>query len=56
MIIRKKIDANTLLNIYDTCNRVFDSKDCFYTEQELSQKMQDKNIIALQQLKPPNKN
>ncbi len=47
MIIRKKVDTNTLLNIYDTCNRVFDSKDCFYKEQELNKRMQDKKTIKL---------
>lgn len=49
MIVRKKVDANTLLNIYETCNRLFDSKDCFYTKQELKEKMQDKETIKIKQ-------
>ena len=47
MIIRKKVDANTLLNIYDTCNRIFDSKECFYTEQELNKKIKNKRNIFM---------
>lgn len=46
MVIRGKVDKQKLLNIYDTCNRIFNKSDCFYTEQELEEKKQDeKNIF-----------
>lgn len=47
MVIRGKVDNQTLLNIYDTCNRIFDKSDCFYTEQELEEKKQEKGNIFI---------
>ena len=47
MVIRGEVDNQTLLNIYDTCNRIFDKSDCFYTEQELENLKQDKKNIFI---------
>lgn len=47
MIIRGVMSKEKLLNIYDTCNRIFDKSDCFYTEQELEKKKQEKQNIFI---------
>ena len=49
MVIRGKVDKQTLLNIYDTCNRIFDKSDCFYTKQELEKMKQEQknNFIGV---------
>ena len=45
MVIRKEVSARTLENLYEVCNRLFDS-DCFYTKEELEQeKTKEKNIF-----------
>ena len=51
MVIRGELDNQTLLNIYDTCNRIFDKSDCFYTEQELEKKKQEKGNIFIEREK-----
>ena len=48
MVIRGKVDKQTLLNIYDTCNRIFDKRSCFYTEQQLEKMKQEQNYIFME--------
>lgn len=43
MIVRKATTARAVADIYDTCNRLFDRTDCFYTKQEVEKKLQEKN-------------
>lgn len=47
MIIRGEITKTKLLNIYDTCNRLFkQQKNCFYTEAEIKKKkLENKNVF-----------
>ena len=47
MVIRGEVDNQTLLNIYDTCNRIFDKSDLFYTKQELEKKKQENGNIFI---------
>ena len=37
LVIRREVQANTLKNIYDICNRIFKNDDCFYTKEKLEQ-------------------
>lgn len=43
MVIRGKVDKQKLLNIYDTCNRIFNESNCFYTKQQLEDLKQKQN-------------
>ena len=46
MVIRSEAKANTLINFYDVCNRLFSSDDCFYTNDEIEQeRTNEKNIF-----------
>ena len=46
MVIRGEVKANTLTNLYDICNKLFENDDCFYTKEELEQeKTNEKNIF-----------
>lgn len=47
MIIRGEVTKTKLLNIYDTCNRIFKEKEnCFYTEAEIKKKkLENKNVF-----------
>ena len=33
MVIRNEANANTLVNLYDICNRLFSQDYCFYTNE-----------------------
>ena len=46
MVIRGEVKANTLTNLYDICNILFENDDCFYTKEELEQKKtNEKNVF-----------
>lgn len=54
MVIRGEVKASTLEHIYDTCNRLFKDKDCFYTKEELEQEQLNKNNVFLTRGKSTN--
>lgn len=46
MVIRGELQANTLIQLYDICNKLFKNDDCFYTNEEMEQeKTNEKNIF-----------
>ena len=47
LVIRREVQANTLKNIYDICNRIFKNDDCFYTNEEIEQEKTNGNNIFL---------
>lgn len=47
MVIRGEATANTLTNLYDICNRIFNDDDCFYTNEEFEQERTKENNIFL---------